>query len=83
MVEVSRIGDKLVGRAPEQTRYFMEVRGIGIVMCAICTGGAVLPEKTIDWWWILNIIMKSKNTYGSGRKKPELWKYWGYRCPIR
>lgn len=49
VVEVSRIGDKLVGRAPEQTRYFMEVRGIGIVDVRYLYGvGAVLPEKTIE-----------------------------------
>ena len=48
-MEVSRIGDKLVGRAPEQTRYFMEVRGIGIVDVRYLYGvGAVLPEKTIE-----------------------------------
>lgn len=49
VVEVSRIGDKLIGRAPEQIRHFMEVRGIGIVDVRYLYGvGAVLPEKEID-----------------------------------
>ncbi|MEA5060046.1 MAG: HPr(Ser) kinase/phosphatase [Candidatus Pelethousia sp.] len=49
VVEVSRIGDRLVGRAPEQIRHFMEVRGIGIVDVRYLYGvGAVLPEKEID-----------------------------------
>ena len=49
VVEVSRIGDKLVGRAPERIRHFMEVRGIGIVDVRYLYGvGAVLPEKEID-----------------------------------
>ena len=49
VVEVSRIGDSLIGRAPEQIRYFMEVRGIGIVDVRYLFGvGAVLPEKEID-----------------------------------
>lgn len=49
VVEVNRIGDKLVGRAPEQIRHFMEVRGIGIVDVRYLYGvGAVLPEKEID-----------------------------------
>lgn len=49
VVEVSRIGDKLMGRAPEQIRHFMEVRGIGIVDVRYLYGvGAVLPEKEID-----------------------------------
>lgn len=49
VVEVSRIADRLVGRAPEQIRHFMEVRGIGIVDVRYLYGvGAVLPEKEID-----------------------------------
>lgn len=49
VVEVSRIGDKLVGRAPERIRHYMEVRGIGIVDVRYLYGvGAVLPEKEID-----------------------------------
>ena len=49
VVEVSRVGDKLLGRAPEQTRHFMEVRGIGIVDVRYLFGvGAVLLEREID-----------------------------------
>lgn len=49
VVEVSRIADRLVGRAPEKIRHFMEVRGIGTVDVRYLFGvGAVLPEKEID-----------------------------------
>lgn len=49
VVEVSRIGDRVVGRAPEKIRHFMEVRGIGTVDVRYLFGvGAVLPEKEID-----------------------------------
>ena len=49
VVEVSRVGDKLIGRAPEKLRHIMEVRGIGIVDVRYLYGvGAVLPEKEID-----------------------------------
>jgi HPr kinase/phosphorylase len=49
VVEVNRIGDKLIGRAPDATRHMVEVRGIGIVDVRYLYGvGAVLPEKEMD-----------------------------------
>lgn len=50
-------GRELVGSSPQQTRNFMEVRGIGIIDVAAMFGAAaVRPEKRVDlvvtlkWW---------------------------------
>lgn len=49
-VEIRKISNnELVGSAPELLRYFMEVRGIGVVDARHLFGiGAVKPEQTID-----------------------------------
>ncbi|MBS1419793.1 MAG: HPr(Ser) kinase/phosphatase [Clostridia bacterium] len=49
-VEIKRIGrDKLVGTAPEIIRYYMELRGIGVINVRHIYGvGAVKPETNID-----------------------------------
>ncbi len=49
-VEIKRINkDTLIGAAPEMIRYFMEVRGIGVIDARHLFGiGAVKPEQTID-----------------------------------
>ncbi len=48
-VTITRVGDKLIGTSPEVIRYFMEVRGIGIIdVKAMYGAGAVQLEKTID-----------------------------------
>ena len=49
-VDIRRISnDVLVGTAPEVLRYFMEVRGIGVVDARHLFGiGAVKPEQNID-----------------------------------
>ncbi len=49
-VEVKQIGkDALVGTAPEMIRYYMELRGIGVVNVRHIYGvGAVKPETGID-----------------------------------
>jgi len=50
VVEVSRIGEKLIGRAPEATKHMMEVRGIGFIDIRYLYGvGAILPEKEIQF----------------------------------
>ncbi len=50
VVEVSRVGDRLVGRAPDLIRYKMDVRGIGLIDLRYIYGmGAILPEKDIDF----------------------------------
>ena len=49
-VDIRRIGrDRLVGTAPELIRYYMELRGIGVVDVRHLYGvGAVKPEGAID-----------------------------------
>ena len=49
VVDISRVGSKLVGESPEMVRDFMELRGIGIVdIKSIFGNGAVLRRKTIN-----------------------------------
>lgn len=48
-VIIKNMGDSLVGKSPENIRYFMEVRGIGIINVQTMYGpGAIRPEKTVD-----------------------------------
>ena len=49
-VEIKIIGrDSLVGTAPEMIRYYMELRGIGVINVRHIYGvGAVKPESSID-----------------------------------
>lgn len=48
-VIIKRINNELVGTSPELIRYFMEVRGIGIIDIRSMYGvGAVLKEKQIN-----------------------------------
>ena len=49
-VEIKKVGrDRLVGDAPEMIRYYMELRGIGVVNVRRIYGiGAVKPESGID-----------------------------------
>ena len=49
-VEIKKVGrDRLVGDAPEMIRYYMELRGIGVVNVRRIYGiGAVKPECGID-----------------------------------
>ena len=50
VVEVSRVGGRLVGRAPDTIRYKMDIRGIGLIDLRYLYGmGAILPEKDIDF----------------------------------
>ncbi|MBD5132787.1 MAG: HPr(Ser) kinase/phosphatase [Clostridiales bacterium] len=48
-VTITRVGDRLNGTSPDVIRYFMEVRGIGIIdVRAMYGAGAVQLEKRID-----------------------------------
>jgi len=49
-VEIKRVGkDRLVGTAPDIIRYYMELRGIGVINVRHIYGvGAVKPESSID-----------------------------------
>lgn len=50
VVDVKRVSEtQLTGEAPEMVRYFMEIRGIGIIDIRAMYGiGAVIPFKSID-----------------------------------
>ena len=48
-VVIKRVENELIGTAPEQIRYFMELRGIGIINVKNMYGsGSVLGEKQVD-----------------------------------
>lgn len=48
-VLIKRVENELIGTAPERIRYFMELRGIGIINVKNMYGsGSVLNEKTIE-----------------------------------
>jgi HPr kinase/phosphorylase len=50
VVDIRRVSsDRLVGEAPEMIRYFMEIRGVGIIDIATMYGiGSVIRSKSID-----------------------------------
>ena len=50
VVDICRITkDRLIGESPETVRYFMEIRGIGIIDIKAMYGiSAVLPSRTVD-----------------------------------
>lgn len=50
VVDICRVSDnRLVGESPEMTRYFMEIRGIGIIDVRAMYGvGAVILKKSIN-----------------------------------
>ena len=49
VVEVSRLEERLGGRAPNATKHIMDVRGIGIIDVRYLYGmSAILPEKDIN-----------------------------------
>ena len=46
---IKNINDQLIGKSPKNIRYFMEIRGIGIINVKSMFGsGAVLPEKSVE-----------------------------------
>ena len=48
-VDIVRLDDRLVGSSPETIRYFMEIRGLGIIDVRQMFGvSSVLPSKTIS-----------------------------------
>lgn len=61
VVEIKRVADnRLIGQAPEVGRYFMEIRGIGIIDVKAMYGvGAVINSKSIDL--VINLEMWDKN----------------------
>lgn len=63
VVEVTRVSDnRLTGESPEMVRYFMEIRGIGIIDIRAMYGiGAVTQTKTIDMVIHLEHWVKERN----------------------
>lgn len=48
-VTMTRVADRIIGSCPDVIKYFMEVRGIGIIdVKAMYGAGAVRDEKSID-----------------------------------
>lgn len=48
-VVIKNFGDTLMGKAPKNIQYYMEVRGLGIINIQKMYGpGAIRPQKTID-----------------------------------
>lgn len=48
-VIVKNINDQLIGKSPEKTRYYMEIRGIGIINIQQMFGpGSIRPSEEID-----------------------------------
>ena len=48
-VLVKNVGERLIGKSPENIRYFMEVRGLGIINVQTIYGpGAIRPEKAVE-----------------------------------
>ncbi len=48
-VIIKNINDQLIGKAPEKIRYFMEIRGIGIINIQQMFGpGSIRPNEAID-----------------------------------
>ena len=48
-VVIKNHGDKLMGKAPKNIQYYMEVRGLGIINIQKMYGpGAIRPQKSID-----------------------------------
>ncbi|MCI6444042.1 MAG: HPr(Ser) kinase/phosphatase [Clostridia bacterium] len=48
-VVIKNINDQLIGKSPEKIRYYMEIRGIGIINIQRMFGpGSVRPDKGVD-----------------------------------
>lgn len=69
-VIISRIENTLIGTAPPAIRYFMEIRGIGIIDVRSMYGiGAVMQEKNIDLVVELEKWDENKNYDRLGNQK--------------
>lgn len=81
-VTITRIGDRLEGTSPEVIRYFMEVRGIGIIdVKAMYGAGAVQLEKTIDMVVRLE-VWDDKATYNRLGDPDESYTILGVKKPL-
>ncbi len=62
-VDICRVNDtRLVGRAPERTRHFMEIRGVGIIDIYTMYGvSSVIREKSIDMEVHMELWQEGRN----------------------
>ncbi|MBQ9856717.1 MAG: HPr(Ser) kinase/phosphatase, partial [Clostridia bacterium] len=62
-VDICRVNDtRLVGRAPERTRHFMEIRGVGIIDVYTMYGvSSVIREKSIDMEVHMELWQEGRN----------------------
>lgn len=81
-VTITRIGDRLEGTSPEVIRYFMEVRGIGIIdVKAMYGAGAVQLVKSIDMVVRLE-EWNDKATYNRLGTPDEQYSIFGVKRPL-
>lgn len=81
-VTITRVGDRLIGTSPEVIRYFMEVRGIGIIdVKAMYGAGAVQLEKTVDMVVKLE-AWNDKAQYNRMGGTDEYYTVLGVKCPL-
>ena len=82
VVDITRLGGKLRGEAPEIVRDFMELRGIGIVDIKSIFGvGAVMRRKTIDI--IINLeIWKPEKEYDRLGNQDKTREILGVQVPL-
>ncbi len=81
-VTITRVGDKLIGTSPEVIRYFMEVRGIGIIdVKAMYGAGAVQIEKIVDMVVKLE-AWNDKAQYNRMGGADEYYTVLGVKCPL-
>ena len=83
VVDIRRISDdRLVGEAPEMIRYFMEIRGVGIIDIATMFGiGSVIRSKSIDLQVHLELWQDGKE-YDRLGLQDEYNEILGVRVPI-
>lgn len=81
-VTITRIGDRLDGTSPEVIRYFMEVRGIGIIdVKAMYGAGAVQLVKSVDMIVKLE-AWDDKATYDRLGEPEESYSILGIKKPL-
>lgn len=83
VVEVTRVkGDRLVGRSPILSRYFMEIRGLGIINIKEIFGrGAICRQSPIDLVINLKKWQKGDEYDRLGLEFPEDYEILGVKIP--
>ena len=75
--------EKLIGTAPSLSRYFMEIRGLGLINIKEIFGSKiVLPKTKIDLTIRLKKWQKGKEYDRIGLTSPEDWLILGEKIPL-